>query len=90
MTVKIKHGFYATLLLGAAAGLLRVVQYLFTIGYDGYTDPGAVPAFLQGMLAGLLAVGVVAALLQHSLFFEHLPECVLLNLQLGIECQYFC
>ena len=61
--MKIKRGFYATLLLGITAGVVRVIQYLFTVGADGYTDPGALPSFLQGLLAGLLAVGVIAALL---------------------------
>ena len=60
--MRIKQGFWGCLLIGAAAGILRAFEYLFTIDYQGYYLPGPTASLMSGILTGLLAVGVLWSL----------------------------
>lgn len=57
--MKIKQGFYGAVAIGGAAGVLRVLQYIFTIDSEGYYQSGPLSDFFSGMLIGILAAGVL-------------------------------
>lgn len=57
--MKNKQGFYGAAAIGGAAGVLRVLQYIFTIDQEGYYARSGFSSFLSGMLIGILAVGVL-------------------------------
>jgi hypothetical protein len=61
--MKMKQGFIGAGIIGLVAGVLRVIQYIFTIDREGYYKAGALPGLLSGMLVGLLAAGLVWSLL---------------------------
>lgn len=55
--MRIKKGLWGCLGIGLAAGILRAIEYLFTIDRAGYYLPGPTAEFLSGALVGLLIAG---------------------------------
>lgn len=73
--MKMKQGFIGAGVIGLLAGVLRVVQYIFTIDNEGYYKTGALSGFLGGMLVGLLAAGLVWSLLCGAAQKKKLVSC---------------
>lgn len=57
--MKVKHYFISAMSMGFAAGIIRILQYIWSIDPRGFYLPDARSDFLSGALAGLLAVGVL-------------------------------
>ncbi len=61
--MKIKNCFLGSALIGFAAGVVRILQYIFTIDDRGFYTDGRLSSFMAGLLVGLLAVGAVWSIL---------------------------
>lgn len=61
--MKTKHCFLSAALIGIAAGVVRILQYIWTIDPRGFYLGDRRSDFLAGCLVGLLAVGVLFGIL---------------------------
>lgn len=57
--MKTKHCFLSAALIGIAAGVVRILQHIWTIDPRGFYLGGRLSDFFAGCLVGLLAVGLL-------------------------------
>ena len=60
--MKIKNCFMGAALIGLAAGIVRILQYIWTVDPRGFYTDGRLSSFLGGALVGLLGIGVIWSL----------------------------
>ena len=75
--MKIKNCFLGSALIGFFAGVVRILQYIFTIDDRGFYTDSRFSSFMGGLLVGLLAAGVVWSIAcgltqkkEQALFFQ--------------------